>query len=337
MNLIDCQSHIFSHDYAKLLMKNTGTIQARQLDDSIVVRFNNDFSLTIKESDYAPSKKLADMDACCISMSIISPNIPSPDSLDIDLREEAAHICNDYTADLCHQYPNRFKGLAVLPFSSIEAVMSEYSRAIYRLGLSGIALFSNLGGRMVDDPYWDNLYAAAAADGIPIVLHPTVPTWANAISDYSMIPMIGFMVDHSFAMLRLILSGIMEKYPNLRIVQPHCGGVLPYVIPRIDEQTEIKHRGRDHITQPPSSYYRKVYLDIVSPSAETAKFALNFSGSHRLLFGSDHPWITIESMVQVIKSMGLTRAQFNAIGYNNAAALFNIPYISSLEDEKDEN
>jgi len=324
MRLIDCQTHIFAPEFADILFKNRGPVQGERSEDSIIVHFGKDQSLKIRDSDYMPEKKLADMDTSGIGISILSPNIPGPEDLDFSLRDSAARVSNDYTVSLCRKYPDRFRGLAVLPFTTIQEVIKEYRRSIHQLGLSGIVLLSQVGGRGVDDPEWEQLFEEAEADGIPIVLHPTVPTWASAINDYSMIPMMGFMVDHSFAMLRLILSGILERHPALKIVHPHCGGVLPYVMPRIDEQTEVKRRGREHIRTAPSNYYKKVFLDIVSPSPQTVRFALNYSGIDRMLFGSDHPWIKIDAMVQVLNDLGLTAEQLDMIGYTNASRLFNI-------------
>ncbi len=324
MRLIDCQTHIFAPEFTDILFKNQGSVQGERSEDSIIVHFGKNQSLRIRDSDYMPEKKIADMNAAGIEISILSPNIPGPADLDFSLRDSAARVSNDYTASLCRQYPDRFRGLAVLPFTTVQEVMKEYRRSIHQLGLSGIVLLSQVGGRGVDDPEWEQLYAESEADRIPIVLHPTVPTWAAAIHDYSMIPMMGFIVDHSFAMLRLILSGILERYPALKIVQPHCGGVLPYVMPRIDEQTEIKKRGREHIHTAPSDYYKKVFLDIVSPSPQTVRFALNYSGIDKMLFGSDHPWIKIETMVQVLNDLGLTVEELDMIGFQNASRLFNI-------------
>jgi len=325
MELVDCQTHIFSPEFAEMLFENKGEVQPERQDDAIVVHFGKSQSLRIRAADYSPEKKLADMDIASVRYAILSPNIPGPECLDPRLKEPAARASNDYTAQLCRLYPDRFRGLAVLPFSTIDEVLKEYRRAIHELSLSGVVVLSHLGGRMVDDPYWDPLYGVLSSDGIPMVIHPTVPVWADAISDHSMIPMMGFMVDHSFAMLRLILGGVLERYPTLKIVHPHCGGVLPYLMPRIDEQTEIKRRGREHIRMAPSAYYSKVFLDIVSPSPRTVRFALDYAGSGRALFGSDHPWISIASMVEVFTSLGLSESEIKAVGYDNAAALFGLP------------
>jgi hypothetical protein len=79
--------------------------------------------------------------------------------------------------------------------------------------------------------------------------------------------MVALMFDTSIALCRIILSGILDEYPKLKLVCPHLGGTLPYLIGRIDHQTQVLKRGAEHITKPPSAYLKNVWLDIVSPSA----------------------------------------------------------------------
>ena len=139
-----------------------------------------------------------------------------------------------------------------------------------------------------------------------------------------MIPMLGLMVDTSIAMLRLILSGILERYPNLLIVHPHCGGVLPYLMPRIVEQTEVKGRGRDHITKSPAEYYQNVYMDIVSPSALAMQYVYDFSDADHLIFGSDHPWVKIEAILEHFNTLNISEKDKEKILGENACKLFRV-------------
>jgi predicted TIM-barrel fold metal-dependent hydrolase len=196
------------------------------------------------------------MDEAGIDVSVLSINIPGPELLTPDLGVEGARVCNDYLHELCGRYPGRFVGLAALPLQDIESALEEFDRAVQKLHMRGVLLPSHVGGKPVDSPGLAPLFARAERERIPLVLHPTVPTWGEVLKDYSMIPMMGLMVETSIAMLRLILSGLLERYPGLILVHPHCGGILPYLMPRIEEQTEVKRRGREHISQPPSEYYR---------------------------------------------------------------------------------
>ena len=185
-------------------------------------------------------------------------------------------------------------------------------------------LFSHLTGKPVVAPDLAPVYELAEKRRAPFVLHPTVPTLGAVVKDYSMIPMIGLMVDTSIAMLRLILGGTMEKHPDLIIVHPHCGGVLPYLMPRIVEQTEVKGRGREHIKKSPIEYYRQVYFDLVSPSVEAMQYTYTFSGPDRLLFGSDRPWIKIQAFLDLIDRLDLSEVDRRKILGENAARIFGI-------------
>jgi predicted TIM-barrel fold metal-dependent hydrolase len=193
-----------------------------------------------------------------------------------------------------------------------------------QLDLRGVFLCSHINGQPLDAPEFEPFYAEVAARGIPLVLHPTVPVWGEAIKEHSLIPMLGFMVDTSIAMLRLILGGVLERHPMLKIVHPHAGGVLPYLMGRVEEQTEVKRRARDHIRQPPMAYYRQVYLDLVSPALPALRYAVDFMPPDRLLFGSDHPWVAIETLLDLVRALGLPKEVQERILGSNARELFRI-------------
>ena len=274
--------------------------------------------------DYDPARKLADMDAAGVDMTVLSVNIPSPDLLDAELALRGARICNDAIAELCARHSQRFVGIASLPMLDASAAIAELERAVNVLDLRGVFLPSHIGGLPVDDSRFEPLYARCAALDVPLVLHPSVPTWGADVRDYSMIPMAAFMVDTSFAMLRLILSGIMERHARLQVVHPHAGGVLPYLMGRVMEQTEVKRRGREHITQPPRETYRRVFLDTVSPDTRALQFALDFAGANKLLFGSDHPWVSIEAILGYTRGLHCSESDMRKILGENAVALFGI-------------
>ncbi len=321
---VDCQSHVFPKAYAELLCENTTWVRTVRKNGGYLISYGDTQQFLLNLEPYDPVAKLRAMDAARIDVTLLTVNIPGPELLTPELGVQGARICNDYLAELCARHPGRFVGLATLPLQDVPAAMDEYRRAIRDLGLRGIFLFSHVAGTPLDAPEFDPLYAAAERDRIPLVLHPTVPTWADVIKDYSMIPMVGLMVDTSFAMLRLILSGMLERHPDLLIVHPHCGGVLPYLMPRVEEQTEAKRRGREHIRKPPGEYYKNVYLDLVSPSALAMEFAYRSSRPDRLLFGSDHPWVKIEAILEHFDRLHIPEAEKAMILGENPCKLFRI-------------
>jgi predicted TIM-barrel fold metal-dependent hydrolase len=321
---IDCQSHVFPAEYAEVLARNPRPPRAIRQEDGYIITYGDVQTFRLRQEAYEIDRKIRDMDAAGIDVSILSVNMPGPEMLAPEFRLEGARICNDFVAEAIRKYPDRFAGIACLPWQDAPAAVEEMDRAIDELGLRGIILYSHIGGMPVDSPAFKPVYSHAEERGMPIVLHPTVPTWAETIKDYSMIPMAGLMVDHSFAMLRLILSGILERHPHLQVVQPHAGGVLPYLWGRIRNQTEVMGRGMENISQLPSVYYQRVYLDMVSPSPLALRFAYDFAGPDQLLFGSDHPWVDIKIFLELIEAMGIPREDKDKILGLNAEKLFRI-------------
>lgn len=321
---IDCQSHLFPAAYAELLTRNRGPLQTTGGNGTYQLDYWGSQRFTLRLEDYSVERKLRDMDRSGIDISVLSVNIPSPELLDADLAGEGARICNDYLADVCARHPDRFVAIASLPFNDIPATIAELGRAVTTLDLRGVFFCSNLNGKPLDAPELEPFYARVAALGVPLVLHPTVPTWADAITEYSMIPMMGFMVDTSFALMRMILGGVLERHPALQVVHPHAGGIVPYLMGRIMEQTEVKRRGREHIRQSPLAYYQNVYLDLVSPSAQALGYALEFARPDRLLFGSDHPWVSIETILDLVDQLEMPETTRQAIMEENACRLFKI-------------
>jgi aminocarboxymuconate-semialdehyde decarboxylase len=322
---VDCQSHVFPKAYADLIIKNTGSVQTRLKDGTYVVSYGDLLNHHLNFDAYDPQRKLKDMDAAGIDICILSSNIPGPELLVPELGIRGSRLINDYIAELCAQHPGRFYGLASLPLQDVASAMNELKRAVGELDLRGVVLYSHINGKPVDSPEFAPLYEQAEKRRIPLVLHPTVPAWGDAIKQHSMITMVGLMVDTSIAMLRIILSGILERHPDLLIVHPHCGGVLPYLMPRIEEQTGLKNRGREHIKASPGAYYKKVYMDLVSPSTLAMQYALDFSDADHLLFGSDHPWMPIETFLEHFKRLrGVSDGDRAKILGLNACKLFKI-------------
>jgi len=315
---------VFPEAYADILKRNPQSPQATGDDGTYVVTYGDVQKFTLRLDRYAPERKIRDMDSAGIDVSVLSVNMPGPERLAPALAVEGARVCNNYLAEVCSRYPGRFVGLASLPLQDIPAAILELDRAIDELDLRGLVLFSHINGRPVDAPEFEPFYAHAETRGVPLILHPTVPTWGETIKDYSMIPMLGLMVDTSIAMLRLILGGVLERHPRLQIVHPHAGGVLPYLMGRVEEQTQVKGRGREHISKSPAEYYRHVYLDLVSPSKLAIRYAYDFAGPDRLLFASDHPWVGIDTMLNLVKQLDVPESDLAKILGLNASTLFNI-------------
>ena len=106
-----------------------------------------------------------------------------------------------------------------------------------------------------------------------------------------------------FPLTRIILAGIPDQHPKLKLVCPHVGGALPYLVGRIDHQTMVLKRGAEHIRRAPSEYLRQVWLDTVSPLAMSIRYGFDFVGPDRLLYASDHPWVDPKLIADNVRSL----------------------------------
>ena len=166
--------------------------------------------------------------------------------------------------------------------------------------------------------------AEAEKRSVPILLHPACPVTYAATKGYEMAAGLGLMFDTTIALARLILSGVLEQHPGLKLVCPHVGGALPYLVGRVDHQTMVLKRGADHIKRAPSEYLKQVYLDTVSPIALAIRYGYDYVGPGRLLYSSDHPWVDPNLIAGHVKSLKLPAADEAAVFAGNARKLFGL-------------
>ncbi|MDE0218763.1 MAG: amidohydrolase family protein [Spirochaetaceae bacterium] len=321
---VDCQSHLFPAGYAEALTRNPGSPTTTGGAGNYTVAYGDLQSFRLDLEDYSVARKLRDMDAAGIDVSVVSVNMPGPELLEPELAVEAARVCNDELAEACARHRQRLVGLACLPWQRPDAAIAELDRAAGELDMRGVMLYSHVGTGPVDGDALEPVYARIAQLGVPVVLHPCVPPWAAETSDHSMTTMVGLMVDHSLAALRLVLGGVLERHPRLQVVQPHCGGVLPYLWGRIRNQTEVMKRGVDRISRTPTELYRRVHLDTASPWPPAVRVAYELTGADRLVFASDHPWVEIQLLIDALEELGLPAGDLQHIYSGNACRLFRI-------------
>jgi predicted TIM-barrel fold metal-dependent hydrolase len=157
-----------------------------------------------------------------------------------------------------------------------------------------------------------------------VLLHPALPVTTPQVKGYEMISALGNMFDNTIALTRLIMSGVLDELPTLRLVCPHLGGTLPYIIGRLDHQTQVLKRGPKYLTRAPSEYLKQVWLDVVSPLPAAMRFAYDMMGPERLLYSSDHPWVDPKLILDGLRSLKLPAADEEKILRGNARKLFNL-------------
>lgn len=293
--IIDSQHHIMPFEYVKFYKKYAVgpkcplvTIEGK---DSTF-----DFGPQVyhyQHSRFSVDASIEMMDEYGIDLTLLSPQIPDATLLPGELAAEGTRIVNNALQDAIERYPGRYKGIGFLPWNLPEQAVVE-ARRIKKLGFIGVMLCSHISYGRADLPAYEPIYEELARLGLIVFIHPMIPEWGEYVSDYQMIPMMSFMIVESFCLMRLILSGILERIPDLSIVMPHCGGVLPALSGRIWNQTVNMKRGVENITMQPVEVLKsgRIYYDLVSPDPDSMRFVATFlGGTERLLFSSDFPWV----------------------------------------------
>ena len=319
---VDCQSHIYIPEFLAFLEKRNTLPTAYRRNGERYVQVG-DWALKLQPGHTSVEAKLAMMDSHGIDVTLLSTNFPGPELFGAD-GPAIARMMNDYVAEVARRHPQRFASLAVLPTQNVEASLTELDRAVRELGMQGVLLFSNQNGRFSDEPEFRPLIRRIEQLGVPLVLHPAHPVCFEATRGYQMTGGLGWMFDSTIALARMIMAGILEEHPALKLLCPHLGGTLPYLIGRLDHQVTVLGRGGEAITKLPSEYLRTVYLDTASVLALTIRYGYDFVGPDRLLYASDHPWVDPQLTRKAVRDLELPEADERKILGQNAQRLFRI-------------
>lgn len=319
--IIDCQSHLYVPALLARLERNDGDPRVYRRGADRFVQMG-DWHRRVFPQHSDVDATIAAMDRCGIALTALSINDPGPEWF-ADDAPAVARTANDFIAAAVQRHPSRLFGLCTLPLLHMPAALAELDRCVHELGMRGILLYTNLAGRFPDEPEFRPLFARAAELRLPILLHPAKPVTLDAVKAYEMTSGLGNMFEDTIALARLIMSGVLDELPDLQLVCPHLGGALPYLIGRLDHQTQVLKRG-PKLRAAPSEYLRRVWFDIVSPLPEAMRFACDLLGTERLLFASDYPWVQPEVILHAFDSLALPPAPRDAILHGNARRLFRL-------------
>lgn len=236
------------------------------------------------------SERLRHMDSLGVDIQLLSTWV---DMLGPDLPETVAatyhRAVNHGLAHAVEQHPDRFRVLASVPLPYGEAAAKELAFAVDELGAVGALIGTNVGGRPLDDPDFNPLWKKAEQLGVPIVLHPLSRAAMEQLKSYYLGNLLGNPFDTTVAASRLILGGVMDRFPELKIVLLHGGGYLPYAVGRLDHGYQVRPEAKGP-AKPPSHYLSRFGYDHVVYDPEILAALVRRVGSDRIMLGSDYPF-----------------------------------------------
>ncbi|MGH7712304.1 MAG: amidohydrolase family protein [Gemmatimonadaceae bacterium] len=263
--------------------------------------------------------------AAGIDMQVITLTAPGTTMEAPERSARHASLVNDALAQIKSERPRHFSALATLPLNNPKASVTEFDRAL-SLGFKGAMVYANVNGVALHDerfwPLWERANDAAAI----IHIHPNYPAGVEAMQEYWLMPLVGFMFDTTLAAAGLVFSGVVRRHPRIRWILGHLGGAIPYLAERLDRGFEAYPECRMHIDSPPSEFLKKFFYDTVNFDPNALRLAVEFAGINQLLAGSDYPHLisSMAKMRESIAALTLGESDTARILGGNAQELYGI-------------
>jgi len=273
--------------------------------------------------------KLRQMAKFDIQISVLSVANPWLDFFETDEEQiEWAKVLNDEMNDICKTNPGKFYAFGLLPLRNPKACVDELKRMKDLPFMKGIILSTSGCGKGLDDPEMLPLYTQASETGMMIFVHPHYGIGNENFGGFghTLFLALGFPFETTTAIARMILAGVLEKIPNLKLLLAHSGGVLPYLAGRLDScaRNDEGYQAKKVLSKPPSEYLKQLYYDAIAYHAPALNCAIDFVGIDRLMFGTDHPFSITDPQCLYESMKDLSIQHQNKIRFENARKILNI-------------
>src|SRR5205085_9072242 len=238
----------------------------------------------------SPEQRIADMDRMGIDIQAISP-APRQTyyGADPDLGRETSRAINDFIAEICGRYPDRFVGLGTVPFQAPDLAIAELERLHKSLGFRGIEIMTHIAGEDLSAERFRKIFAHCEELGLVVFMHPDGFTEAGRFADHYFANVIGNPLDSTVAVHHLIFGGVLENYPGLKIVVAHGGGYLPAYSGRIDHAASARPDCCEHLKDMPTTYLKRLYFDALVYTHHQLHYLVEEYGADHILMGTDYP------------------------------------------------
>lgn len=330
--VIDMHGHyipILEEPYFKELFE----IATKDFDDKFI-KVKGRVVGKLDEGLISIKKQVKDMDRTRIDLRVICV---APFMFFYELENEKlielAKALNEQMFKDTVEYDDRFLCLATLPMKNIEEACVELEKVMISYNFVGAQIATNIDGKELDDlslnPFWEK----AQSLGALILLHPHYTVGKERFCDYHLRNVIGNPLDTTIAAMRIILGGVLKRYPNLKICLSHSGGYLPLGIYRLDkayvERTELSH-----LDALPSESLSKFYYDSITFNSEALEYVIDTVGVDRVLMGTDYPFDMGDlDPIMSINRLNITEKNKKLILSENARSILNSTHHFNLKKQ----
>jgi predicted TIM-barrel fold metal-dependent hydrolase len=279
-------------------------------------------------------RRIAEMDAAGIDLQVLSLTAPGVEQLDADEAVGLACKINDQLGEAVRRYPTRLAGFATLPTAAPDIAAGELERTVREYGFKGAVINGHTRGRYLDDPFFWPILERLETLQVPFYLHPAIPPQPVIQASYTgnFSPEVsaqlaasgwGWHIETAIHVLRMILSGVFDRYPSLQLIIGHLGEALPFMLPRLDHNLPTP---MTKLKRPIGAYLRENLYYTFSGF----NFLQNFLdlllqvGVDRILFSADYPYSSMEAARTFLEQLPVSPADRERIAHGNAERLLGL-------------
>lgn len=241
------------------------------------------------------------------------------------LLAEVSRVQNNHVAALVAQAPDRFTGIGTLPMTDSAAAVAEARRAVDELGLRAFQIDSRVLERELSDRSLDPVYAALEEMDIGLTIHPLGFSHGQRLTPFFMVNSVAQPLEELIAFNHLVLGGVLDRFPRLKVCIVHGGGFAPFCIGRFDHAWKVRPEVRALTPEPPSAYLPRLWYDSCVFRPDHLEVLVRMVGAGQVMLGSDYPFdMGDDDPVGMLDATGLSAAEKESIRVETACRFFGI-------------
>lgn len=327
---IDIHTHIMAPGWedfgARVGIDDWPSVRRHDTCNATIMLGSREFR-RVTDQCFVPERRIVDMDQERIGRQLLSP---IPITLcywgPAETTDAFARMQNDFIAAAVAKHPQRFIGAGTVAMQSPRLAIAELER-LKKMGFPAIEIGTNVNGCDLDSPDLFDIFAAAQEFDLAIFVHPLEPSIGEErMRDFRLPFIVGYPADTALAIARLILGGVLERLPRLRLCFAHGGGYFPASLGRLGRGHAMSPALRKHAPRAPAEYAKRLYFDCLTHDPHSLEFNIEKFGSNHIMIGSDYPFdMGVDHPLEQLQGVKLSEEDFENVTHRSAEAFLGMP------------